>query len=247
MKVKPQRIFNQCYLIEKSYSVDMENHGNDISGPYWMLINVEVKKGKVKWKVDTSFVEVKESSFWVFIPKYSWTTEYYASNTELFIKGIISNDNNFSKFKDPVIFYGSFSPIVKQSDLNSFIESIEKGEIIKSCLTPSALSQKVKNIIEKTVNNNLSISDIARQLNTSNAVISRYFKKDFGQSPSAYKKGLRSTIGMYSLLTGDKPEIAAHKAGYNDISRFYKQFKEYIGAPPSSHYLKSKNAKTSSS
>ena len=45
-------------------------------------------------------------------------------------------------------------------------------------------------------------------------------------------------------MLGRSIQEAAFDAGYNDLSRFYKQFKDYMHMTPDSHREKSKNAKT---
>lgn len=244
MKIQVEELFKDHFLIKKNYLVKEERVGHDISGPYWMLIHIQIQSGSIKWKTDDSFVSTAQKSFWIFVPKNSWISETYGEDTSILLKGIISESNLLSSIKRPVLFCTKHDFPKSKVDLVCFEDDTRKGVYIDLCSKPCALSQKVKQKITESIGQKIDLSEIAVQLGTSGSVVSRYFKRDFGQSPNLYKKGLRATIGMYSLLTGKKPEDAAARAGYQDLSRFYKQFKEYIGAPPSSHAIKSKNAKT---
>ncbi|MCA9458594.1 MAG: helix-turn-helix domain-containing protein, partial [Nitrospira sp.] len=85
--------------------------------------------------------------------------------------------------------------------------------------------------------------DIAAKLRTSPAVLSRSFKADFTQPPAFYRRGLRVTVGMYELMMGARPAEAALLAGYTDLGRFYKQFRQYLKQTPAEYLQKSKNAK----
>lgn len=101
----------------------------------------------------------------------------------------------------------------------------------------------MKSCFDREYSQDISMTEIARRLRTSSAVLSRQFRQSFGFTPMAYKRGLRVTVAMFHLLAGRPPAEAAELAGYRDLGRFYKQFKEYIRQTPESHRIR-KSQKT---
>ena len=75
--------------------------------------------------------------------------------------------------------------------------------------------------------------------------MSRYFKKSFGMPPQKYRQWLRTVHAMTDLLQGEAITDVSGIVGYEDLGRFYKQFKEIAHTPPGTYAKagKSKNAK----
>jgi two-component system response regulator YesN len=69
-------------------------------------------------------------------------------------------------------------------------------------------------------------------LNISHEHLSRQFKKDYGLSPSAYLHKLRVAEATFRLTLGEEIIDISQDVGYNDLSRFYKQFKKATHTSP---------------
>lgn len=238
------KLEENLFLVKKQYFNKKSGSGSDITGPYWMLIEVTVLKKAFTWFSDGKAVGHTDSSIYLFVPPYSWCKEHYPSGSELKIRGLISKDSlNFKSFENPTLFSCS-APFPKRlAEVPSFLEGAHTQVSVPLCSQPTPLTLRVKNLIDKNID--FDIQKIAGKLKTSSAVISRAFKKDFGYSPAHYRRGLRITIAMYELMMGTPPAEAAGLAGYNDLSRFYKQFKQYMLQTPAKYLKKSKNAKKS--
>ena len=97
---------------------------------------------------------------------------------------------------------------------------------IDSCPSASLLSVKAKRLIDENYLAYPSIARIAERLGVSHAHLSRQFKRDFGMSPSEYLRRLRVADAPLRLARGEEIINVSLEVGYNDLSRFYKQFRK---------------------
>jgi len=239
-----EQIERGLYLIEKSYAVERSGHGSDISGPYWMLIETEISKGKIWWITDQLEKTPRQNRHFIFIPPFSWAMEHYQKDTEIKVKGLISKSKlNLTKFTEPILFYSPEALPQTLDGVTEFLNGVMNYETIGTCTNPSALSARAKRLLDDKYQTRIEIKEIAAKLKTQPAVLSRTFKAEFGETPAFYRKGLRVTVGMYELMMGAPPVRAAELAGYSDLGRFYKQFKAYLKQTPAEYLQKSKNAK----
>lgn len=208
----------------------------DISGPFWMLIRVHTLKGKTAWKVGSKFIYPKEDVVWLFVPPFHWTSEFDEAGTLTEIEGLFSDSTPKIHWpKVPCLIYSDDKIPRTLAEVSKFFKYNQPSEDVALESKPSGTALKVKNLLDRNYASDISMSSISGQLKTSNAVISRQFKCSFGFTPMVYKRGLRVTVAMFHLLSGKAATEAASLAGYNDLGRFYKQFKEYIRLTPESH------------
>lgn len=107
------------------------------------------------------------------------------------------------------------------------------------------MAEKIKSAIDKTYTTSNQLSEIAKDLRVAPATMSRYFKKDYGMPPVRYRHNVRVMDGMMRLLEGQAIKEVFQDVGFEDVSRFYKQFSALACASPATYRpKKSKNAKT---
>ena len=159
------------------------------------------------------------------------------------VVGLISKNEIKSAFTEPILFSSERPFPETRKEVESLLASIDVFEYISKCSKPSSLSLRTKKLLDSHFQDNIEIGRIAIKLKTNPATLSRIFKLDYGYPPAFYKKGLKVTSGMFELMMGTPPAEAALLAGYTDLSRFYKQFKEYLKQTPAQYLEKSKNAK----
>lgn len=233
------------YSIKKRYAVAKAGHGSDISGPYWMLIETEILKGKIWWISDGRKKLPDTRRHFIFLPPFSWAMEHYERGTEVRVHGLISRTKlNIPTIPGPILFHSQQALPKSFDGVTQFLRRVEDYETIGACTNPSSLSARAKRLLDTGYPDAIEIKNIAAKLKTQPATLSRTFKADFGETPVFYRKGLRVTVGMHELMMGTPPVRAAELAGYSDLSRFYKQFKAYLKQTPSEYMEKSKNAKT---
>ncbi len=240
-----EQVDQDLFLIDKQYRTLRPHHGSDISGPYWMLIEIGIHQGQIWWLSDRKKIAPVKESCLIFVPPYSWAMENYEANTFLRVRGLISKGKPpILNTSGPVLFYSALPFPKTTKQVSALLAGIDSFESIGANTRPSSLSERAKRLIDEHHHRSIEIQEIALSLRSNPAALSRKFKADFGETPAYYRKGLRITVGMYELLMGTPAIEAAHIAGYKDLSRFYKQFKSYLKQTPSEYFKKkSKNAK----
>ncbi len=186
-----KEIDKDLYQIRKNFVV-RSLHGSDISGPYWMLIKVEILNGSMWHISDRNIVQIENDSVYIFVPPYGWTTEYYKKGTRIQVQGLISRIS-LKEYCEPILFTSSQEFPTSFEEISGFLDTAKNKKSIGLCTKPSSLSQRAKNILDKEFANGIEIQEIAKRLKTSSSVLSRSFKKDFGHPLAFYK-------GAYALL-----------------------------------------------
>lgn len=103
---------------------------------------------------------------------------------------------------------------------------------------PHPIALTAKSILDANFTSECSIGVIAQRLKTSEAVLSRAFKASYGIPPVAYRNCLRVTESMRKLLTSSKSvSDICYQSGFQDLSRFNKQFKKQVKARPTQYRL----------
>lgn len=100
------------------------------------------------------------------------------------------------------------------------------------------LVHKALNLIHKT-NGNIRISELARQLNTSQSPLEKRFRKLVGATPKKFASIMRAKNVM-SVLKQSNYQQAIFLAGYYDQAHLIKDFKNFTGTTPE-EYIKALN------
>lgn len=211
----------------------------DITGPFWMLIRARILKGTLSWKSGSAIIAPEEAVVWLYLPPFAWTSETGAAGSLIEIEGLFSILAPEPHWPKVPCLFNSAHPVPRSfAEASRFLKKHKPYAEVMLQPNASGAVLKVKAILDKQFVENISMEAISRQLKTSSAVVSRQFKASYGFPPMVYKRGLRVTVAMYHLLSG-KPAIeAAALAGYDDLGRFYKQFKEYLHLTPESHRVR---------
>ena len=110
----------------------------------------------------------------------------------------------------------------------------------------STLIRQVLEHIESNLENELTLSILAKEVNLNGNYLSKLFKKETGQSVTDYITVKRITMAMRLLGSTDlQIQEVAQKCGILDMNYFTKKFKKAIGQTPMEyrHALRSKLAK----
>jgi AraC-like DNA-binding protein len=103
---------------------------------------------------------------------------------------------------------------------------------VESAPHPSPLSRRAKDVIDREYLDCPPIARIAALLGVSHEHLSRQFKRDYGLSPSAYLHHVRLADAPLRLARGQAIVGVSEDAGYNDLGRFYKQFRKLTRSSP---------------
>jgi AraC-like DNA-binding protein len=110
------------------------------------------------------------------------------------------------------------------AEVKEILDSSYNRQSIERNPKPSLLSIKAKRLIDENYLIRPSIARIASRLGVTHAHLSRQFKSDFGLSPSAYCHQVCIADATFRLARGEEIVNVSQDVGYNDLSRFYKQF-----------------------
>ena len=109
-------------------------------------------------------------------------------------------------------------------------ELLELGEKITR---EAPQKERIKKYILDRFSRGISPEELASEINCSNATFYRFFKKEFGCTPSAYLNDIRLSHAALLLETTDeKISAVAELCGYENQYYFIKLFKRKFGIPP---------------
>lgn len=98
---------------------------------------------------------------------------------------------------------------------------------------PNTLSEKCAAYIGEHITEQISVDDIANELNVSSSHLAHTFKKQMNISIHQYVLKKKLVIAHHKILDGMPATQAAFECGFNDYSGFYKQFKKMFDKAPS--------------
>jgi len=97
----------------------------------------------------------------------------------------------------------------------------------------SAATQNAVELINKRLCENISVSDLAQNLNVSVSGLAHTFKSEMHISIYKYILKKRLQLAHEKLLQGKPSTLVASECGFYDYSGFYKVYKKEFGTPPS--------------
>lgn len=238
------------YKIDDRLEISGGGDGYFVFGRGWLLEIINIDSGDYSFLSDGEIVRPNGRRFGVFYPAFSFVKPNIKNVTGR-VSGVGSVEMLRGLPDKPLIFETGFSD--EFSRIVQAIEIINSAHMRRSIevnTSPSQLSQQVKYLIDESYMIYPSIARIAARLKISHAHLSRQFKRDYGLSPSAYLHQLRVAEATFRLAVGEPIIDVSHEVGYNDLSRFYKQFRKATRTSPAvcramlEERPTSKNAKT---
>lgn len=167
------------------------------------------------------------------------------------ILGQLKSNVDFESIKDKIkaLDLDTSKAEMLYNELSSFnpgkIESVSRiaSMLAEHILTKNMLKPNINTNIEKAIcyinshiDEGLTISDIAKNINISKSVLYRQFNTVLGCTPIKYITEKRIEAAKKLLASTDLTveEIAA-KTGYSSVAYFCKSFKKYSGTTPTSY------------
>lgn len=220
------------YAISDHVDIPGEGTTDFIFGRGWLLEIVELSRGEYYFLSDGKEVRSAGNHFGIFYPRFTFVRAV-ARNMQGHMIGVGSEQTYSELPSSPFLFEtehrDAFTSIDQAFDVLSY--SRNRQPILVNT-KPSIISLKTKRLIDENYLIYPSIARIAQRLNVSHAHLSRQFKKDYGLSPSGYLHKLRVAEATFRLLLGEEIIEISQDVGYNDLSRFYKQFRKATHTSP---------------
>ena len=228
MQILPDR----SYSIKDTVSIDGEGVSPFVFCACWLLEILDIESGEFYFLRDDEEVRPVSKRFGIFYPPFA-IVRSYVKHLKGKVRGVGAVDLLPGLPKHPVIFETNFKKPF--ADAAQAVEVVVAGTNVQS-IEPntklSLLSVRAKRLIDENYLAFPSIARVAERLSVSHAHLSRQFKRDFDMSPSEYLHHLRVADATYRLSLGEPIIDISHDVGYNDLSRFYKQFRKKTTTSP---------------
>ena len=217
----------------------------DTMGNYWVFGVAQIEDGNVSYRTKYPSVELKKS-YGIFLPK--WCLVYgeilcKAQN----IRCLISDRS----LPDGAPTYACVFDLLKgkalpenSAEALSYLSKCKNRLSIEFNENPTGFGRKIKHIIDDSYKSDKNLRLLAQNLKTNQTTFGRAFREDFGISPVKYRNNLRIVAASFEMLKGRKSTDVFQDIGFNDLSRFNKQFKSLTGTSPKKFSPKKKNRKT---
>jgi AraC-like DNA-binding protein len=227
-----KRLADGAYAIADEIVIEGEGSSHFIFARGWLLEIVELRGGDYYFHSDGGEVRPHGPRFGVFYPPFT-LVRCFVANVRGSVRGIGSVEDIPGLPKMPFIFETDFD---RDFDgLDDAIGVLDAGRDRRSIevnTKPSLVSLRAKRLIDENYLVYPSIGRIAGRLRVSPEHLSRQFKRDYGLSPSAYLHQLRVAEATFRLSLGEEIVDISGDVGYNDLSRFYKQFRKTTRTSP---------------
>ena len=220
------------YAINDLIDIPGEGAADFIFGHGWLLEILDLTRGEYYFFRDGRPVRSPTNRFGVFYPAFTFVRAF-ARNVQGRVIGV-GSEQTFPGLPDsPFIFEtGHRSPFTRIGQAFDVLSHSRNRQPIEVLTKPSHVSLKAKRLIDENYLIDPSIARIAAKLNISHEHLSRQFKKDYGISPRAYLHKLRVAEATFRLSLGQEIIEISQDVGYNDLSRFYKQFRNATHTSP---------------
>lgn len=238
------KIGDGLYRMDQEIEVCGVEKGYDGTGPYWVVGHVQILSGSLSFLVDAGEVQAPSDSILMVMPQNS-IVEVKADNIETINRAAFSRQVQIQGLpNEPIVFaVPKETTLRSKEEVELALAQVNSPLRISRNTNPHVMSLKIKDYLGVNFDKDLSLPELAEEARMTGEALSRVFKKDWGKSPIQYRNWLR-VMDSFRLISEKSAIIdTAYDVGFNDLSRFHKQFKSTVGYTPLSIRTRSKNAK----
>ena len=224
---------NGAYVFEDDLRVAGVLAAKVITCTAWLLELYLLRAGDLYFISDNQRLRAKTKRFGVLYPPFSITQACF-QNARAHVIGLAATDDLPTSIRNaPIVFDTAVTGMPSSiAEAVGLVSNGRNPQSIPLNPRPSLLSLKAKRLIDENYHGNPSIARVATRLGVSHEHLSRQFKYDFSMTPSAYLHQLRVADETLKLARGETIINVSHDVGYNDLSRFYKQFRKTTKTSP---------------
>jgi AraC-like DNA-binding protein len=220
------------YAISDRIKIDGEGASVFVFGRGWLLEIVDLATGDYCFISNGETVHPCGRHFGVYYPAFSLVRPF-VRNVAGTVDGVGSVRSIAGLPGEAVVFDTEFEGEFTEVDQAvKVLAAARNVQGIDVNTRPSLISIRCKKLIDANYVAFPSISRIAGRLKVSHEHMSRQFKRDYGIAPSAYLHHLRVAEATFRLSMGEEIVDISGDVGYNDLSRFYKQFRKTTATSP---------------
>lgn len=218
---------NGAMWLNQRLEVEGEFRDQFVTGPTAILEYIQIKRGSL-WIGDSQ----KRGSVALLLPAFSVTPVRYADVATEAVAVLFKPDAQKQNDSNAVLFETNGHQMPQDARmLLQLMESTEGLPVSNPCAR-STLSLSAKKILDEKYKERPSIANLATSLGVSHSHLARRFKSDFGLAPMEYFHRLRVAEAAWMLSGGEKILKVSMEVGYEDLSRFYKQFRKITSHSP---------------
>ena len=195
-----------------------------------MIEFVELSSGSMTFVSDDREIVPEAARFAIFYAPFS-IINLSIDHPMGKVEGFGSIDIHSDLPETPMLFDPSMADA---DDLDGLLRSARTGTPIPQNSRPSLTSLRAKRIIDDKYAGDLTIAEIAANVGVSHEHLTRQFRKDFALAPLEYLHRLRMAEANFRLSDGSEIIDVSADVGYNDLGRFYKQFRKTFSTTPGS-------------
>jgi len=222
----------ESYTFYDKIDIPGEGSSNFTFATGWLIEIVHLTAGEYHFYSDDKAVKPTSGHFGVFYPPFT-LVKAFSRDIKGMVYGIGAVKCPPELPQQPMIFQTDHGePFADLDQGLRILNSSTNKQIIEVNTRASLLSLRAKRMIDENYLIYPSISRIAARIGVSPEHLSRQFKRDYGLSPSSYLHQLRVAEATFRLSLGEQIIDISQEVGYNDLSRFYKQFKKSTGTSP---------------
>jgi AraC-like DNA-binding protein len=227
-----QVLSDGSYAIEDEVAIEGTGDSTMVFGRGWLLELLNIESGEFFFYRDSEPVRSHGPHFAIFYPRFSFVRSH-VKDLRGSVRGVGYTEVIDGLPTKPLMFDTSFKGrFTTAAEAIEIIAAAENIQPIEPNSNPSLLSLRAKRLIDDGFLDEVSIARIAEQLRISHAHLSRQFRRDFAMSPSEYLHNLRVAEATLRLSLGEEIIEISQDVGYNDLSRFYKQFRKATHTSP---------------
>ena len=230
---KTENLPGGLYFFEDELDCISVPAGKIVTCAGWLLELLDLESGEIFFQKDAEEIRPNTKRFGVFYPPFSVTRPCF-KNTSGFLRGFAGISELPAKFtQTPIVF--EIDAVITPKNIEQIVEIFDSSRNVQSIEAypkASLLSLRAKRLIDENYQIYPSIARIAGRLKVSHEHLTRQFKCDFEMSPNAYLHKLRIADATFRLSQGEKIINVSNDVGYNDLSRFYKQFRKSTANSP---------------
>lgn len=220
------------YSIEDEIAIDGEGVSPFIFGRGWLLEILDLNEGEFYFLSDGDEVRPRSGRFGIFYPRFT-IIRSFVRNIKGSVRGVGTVASTPGLPSAPFIFETDFDgPFTSAAQAVEILDACSRRQSIEMNSKASLLSLKAKRLIDENFLVYPAIARIADRIGVSHEHLSRQFKRDYEMTPSAYLHALRVAEATFKLSIGEEIIDISYDVGYNDLSRFYKQFHKKTRTSP---------------
>ncbi|MCK6597875.1 MAG: AraC family transcriptional regulator [Bdellovibrionaceae bacterium] len=211
----------------------------DTYGNYCLLIKADLKNQSLNISINHQSY-LLSGKFFLYIPPLQivkWEINSNYLEWEMFV--FRKENNTFPDFTS--VYEYEYINLTEVEQISQLFKNKFKVIYTFDNNLKNLIAIKIKESIDSYFNQPESLNLIAKKIGISNSQQTKIFKKEFLLTPVEYRNKLRIFEAMYVLLNENVDlniTQAAFNSGFNDLSRFNKQFKKVTNTTPSKYLFK---------